>query len=194
MGLVHPKMSAALAFLAERLHLSEVERLSRRYPFLLLPGSLAAPKNSSVRSGTGQSTTFRRKADQGLKQIKVSTTVSSGETVRELPFALALVQQARAEAAHRGGRIKAIRVKLGPLAGVTRESLEFAYRVACDGTPFEGSVLIIEEAPLRVFCADCGMERPAVSARDLACSVCGAVGPQVIGGDEMELAALEWES
>ena len=55
MGLVHPKMSAALAFLAERLHLSEVERLSRRYPFLLLPGSLAAPKNSSVRRGTGQS-------------------------------------------------------------------------------------------------------------------------------------------
>jgi hydrogenase nickel incorporation protein HypA/HybF len=128
-----------------------------------------------------------------LKQIKVSTTVSLGATVRELPFALALVQQARAEAAHRDGRVKAIRVKLGPLAGVTRESLEFAFRVACEGTPLEDATLIIDDAPIRVFCADCAMERPAVSARDLACSVCGAVGPQVIGGGEMELAALEWE-
>ena len=114
--------------------------------------------------------------------------------MRELPFALALVQQARAEAVHRDGRVRAIRVKLGPLAGVTRESLAFAFRVACEGTPLEGSILIIEEAPIRVFCADCAMERPAVSAQDLACSVCGAVGPQVIGGGEMELAAFEWEN
>src|SRR5262245_63577754 len=31
------------------------QRLSRRYPFLLLPVSLAAPKNSSVRLGQGRS-------------------------------------------------------------------------------------------------------------------------------------------
>ncbi len=50
------------------------------------------------------------------------------------------------EAARRGGaRVTALHLKLGSLSGVVKEALTFSYGIACEGTPLEGSQLVIEE-------------------------------------------------
>lgn len=50
------------------------------------------------------------------------------------------------EAERRGGaRVTALHLKLGSLSGVVKEALTFSYEIACQGTPLEGSQLVIEE-------------------------------------------------
>ena len=68
--------------------------------------------------------------------------------MHELSIALSIVEGAREEAErHGGGRVAAVHLKLGPLAGVAREALEFSYDLACEGSELEGSRLVVEPAP-----------------------------------------------
>jgi hydrogenase nickel incorporation protein HypA/HybF len=115
--------------------------------------------------------------------------------MHELSIALSIIEGAQSEAELQGGgRVAGVYVRLGPLSGVVRESLVFAYEVACEGTPLQGSKLIFQESAVQIFCPDCGEARPPVSARQLHCSVCGAPAREVVSGAELELVALELES
>lgn len=53
------------------------------------------------------------------------------------------------------GPIRAMHVRLGLLAGVSKEELAFGFDVVTRGTPFEGASLEIEEVPARVVCDAC---------------------------------------
>jgi hydrogenase nickel incorporation protein HypA/HybF len=65
--------------------------------------------------------------------------------MHELSIATSIVEIATEKVAeHRGERVVAIHIRLGPLAGVAREALLFSFGLACDGTPAEGSALVIE--------------------------------------------------
>lgn len=115
--------------------------------------------------------------------------------MHELSIATSLVEVAREEAARRDARaVRAVYLKLGALSGVVREALEFAFDVATEGTVLEGAALEIEEVGARVFCPACEEEkelmRPAAAFR-AACPTCGAPAPEIRGGDELELTALE---
>jgi hydrogenase nickel incorporation protein HypA/HybF len=68
--------------------------------------------------------------------------------VHELSIALSIVDIASEEAEkHHAARVHATHLKLGPLAGVVKEALLSAYELACEGTPLEGSQLVIDEVP-----------------------------------------------
>lgn len=98
------------------------------------------------------------------------------------------------EAARRGGvQVSAIHLRLGPLSGVVREALLFSYEVACDGTPLEGSRLVIEEVPVVVYCPVCKGARALASVQRFCCPDCGTPTSQVVGGKELEVVALEIE-
>jgi len=113
--------------------------------------------------------------------------------VHELSIALSLIEGAEEELGRQGGgRVSAIHLRLGPLSGVVREALLFSYGVACEGTPLEGSNLVIEDMPVRLECKRCGGERDAVSVQRLECAQCG--GPaRVVRGAELEMFALEMQ-
>ena len=49
-------------------------------------------------------------------------------------------------ARNNAGRVQSVRLRLGSLAGVAREALLFSYGIACEGTPLEGSRLLIDDA------------------------------------------------
>jgi hydrogenase nickel incorporation protein HypA/HybF len=67
--------------------------------------------------------------------------------MHELSIALNIVEIAQQEMLRHGGeRVRAVHLQVGPLAGVAREALLFSFGLACEGTPVEGSSLIIEEA------------------------------------------------
>ena len=61
-------------------------------------------------------------------------------------------------AAYPGARVKDVRLRVGALASVGRESLEFCYGIATDGTALEGSKLVVHVLPVLVHCAACGAD------------------------------------
>lgn len=66
--------------------------------------------------------------------------------MHELSIALSMIELASEEVDRRGGgRVSALHLKLGSLSGVVKEALTFSYEIACQGTPLEGSQLVIEE-------------------------------------------------
>ena len=112
--------------------------------------------------------------------------------MHELSIAMSMVDMAAEEAASRGGvQVSAIHLKLGQLSGVVKEALLFSYEVACEGTPLEGSRLVIEDVPVRVYCSNCEAETAPASIQRFCCSVCDTPTPEVLQGRELEVVALE---
>ena len=115
--------------------------------------------------------------------------------MHELSIALSILEGAAEEVERQGGgRVYAIHLKLGPLSGVVKDALTFSYDLACEGTPFEGSRLVIEDIPVVVYCPECRREQPVASIQNFCCSVCGAATPDVVRGRELELAGLEMDA
>ena|ERR1700722_17257316 len=114
--------------------------------------------------------------------------------MHELSVALSLIDLAQNEGERLGGRISAVHIRLGALAGVVKDALLFSYEVACHDTPLEGSLLVIEEVPIVVYCPCCDAERTLRSVQLLCCDDCGTPTPLVREGRELELVALEIES
>lgn len=111
--------------------------------------------------------------------------------MHELSIALSLIELAteRAQQAD-GGRVEAVHVRIGALAGVEADALRFSFEVACRDTPLEGARLIIEETPIVVFCPRCQAERTLQAPR-FECPACGGPTPTLVRGRELELTALE---
>jgi hydrogenase nickel incorporation protein HypA/HybF len=65
--------------------------------------------------------------------------------MHELSVAVSLVEIATEEGQRLGGRVCAVHVKIGQLAGVAKEALEFSFDIACQETPIAGSRLVIED-------------------------------------------------
>jgi hydrogenase nickel incorporation protein HypA/HybF len=65
--------------------------------------------------------------------------------MHELSIALSIVEIAQEQGDQQGGRIDAVHLRLGSLAGVTRDALLFCYDVACQDTPLAGSRLVIQD-------------------------------------------------
>lgn len=113
--------------------------------------------------------------------------------MHELGIALSILEGAAEEIERQGGgQVCAVHLRLGPLSGVVPEALMFSYQLASEGTPLEGSALVIKDVPIRVFCETCNAEREPVSNQRLHCATCHGEECRVVSGDELELAALEF--
>jgi hydrogenase nickel incorporation protein HypA/HybF len=65
--------------------------------------------------------------------------------MHELSVAVSLVEIATEEGGRLGGRVCAVHVKIGQLAGVAKEALAFSFDIASQDTPIAGSRLVIED-------------------------------------------------
>jgi hydrogenase nickel incorporation protein HypA/HybF len=112
--------------------------------------------------------------------------------MHELSIALSIIDGVLEERERRGGvQVEAVHISLGPLSGVDRDALDFAYTVAREGTDLESSRLVINAIPVVVFCPLCRAERNAASANRLCCSECGASAGKIVRGRELEITGLE---
>jgi hydrogenase nickel incorporation protein HypA/HybF len=65
--------------------------------------------------------------------------------MHELSLAMNLIEAIEEESAQRGGlRVRAVRMRVGALSGVSADALTFAYECACAGTGLAGSRLTAE--------------------------------------------------
>jgi hydrogenase nickel incorporation protein HypA/HybF len=114
--------------------------------------------------------------------------------MHELSIALSLIDSATEEAERRGGaRVTALHLRLGPLSGVVKDALLFSYEVACNGTPLEGSRLVIEDVPVVIHCRECQKDQQLESIQRFCCPVCGTLSAEVVQGRELEFVAMEIE-
>jgi len=111
--------------------------------------------------------------------------------MHELSICQSLLDQVeRIAQDHRATRVERILLRVGPLSGVEPALLRNAYPLAAAGTIAESADLVIEAAPVRVHCKDCGAETDAAPNR-LLCGACGGWQTRLISGDELLLANLE---
>lgn len=86
--------------------------------------------------------------------------------------------------------VTGVRLRVGPLSGVVPALLAHAYPIAVAGTCAEGSLLAIDETPIRVRCAECGLETDTQMSR-LLCAVCNSTQVALVSGDELLLESVE---
>ncbi len=95
-------------------------------------------------------------------------------------------------AAGPGARVAAIHVRVGELAGVSTEALDFAFEYLSAGTPLAGARLVFDHVPLTVRCQACGRTTP-VEDLVFRCGACGSERTQVESGRELEVRTVELE-
>ena len=112
--------------------------------------------------------------------------------MHELAICQALIDQVESIAnEHHAREVIEIFIEIGPLAGVEPPLLEQAFDIASAGTVASGAKLVIRSMPVRVSCRQCGAITDALPSR-LVCGVCGDWRTQLVSGDEMLLASLEF--
>ncbi len=112
--------------------------------------------------------------------------------MHELSIAISLIEAAAEEAAkHHASSVAAVHLRLGALSGVVKDALLFSYGLAAEGTPLEGSQLIVEEVPVIVFCAVCRERRPIRSMQSFCCATCDTPATEIVQGRELEVVGLE---
>jgi hydrogenase nickel incorporation protein HypA/HybF len=113
--------------------------------------------------------------------------------MHELSIAHNLVELASTAALDAGvSQVSAVHLRLGLLAGVVPEALEFGFEIAAQGTPLAGAQLLIETVPVMVYCSACHETVLLANIQYFYCPVCGEPTSQIVQGRELELVALEY--
>lgn len=88
------------------------------------------------------------------------------------------------------GKLNAIGLRVGVLAGVLPDALEFCFGAVTKDTDLDGCKLAIEHLPLIAECTDCNRSFE-VERFFFACPECGSGAVKVTQGYELEIAYLE---
>ncbi|MGD0548396.1 MAG: hydrogenase maturation nickel metallochaperone HypA [Terracidiphilus sp.] len=94
-------------------------------------------------------------------------------------------------AAYPGARVKEVRLRVGALASVIPESLEFCWGIVCEGPPLEGSRLAVSVLPVVVHCALCGQDAELEGVQSFRCPRCGELCGEIRQGRELEIDSIE---
>ncbi|KAB2867089.1 MAG: hydrogenase maturation nickel metallochaperone HypA [Anaerolineae bacterium] len=114
--------------------------------------------------------------------------------MHELSIAQNLVEIANTAAQQANvQRVTAVRLQLGVLSGVVKDSLLFCYDIANAGTLLEGSKLLIEELPVIIYCPQCQQTVALETVQAFRCPVCGTFSSDIRQGRELEILSLEAE-
>lgn len=95
--------------------------------------------------------------------------------------------------AYPGARVTEVRLRVGALASVVEESLQFCYGIATEGTPLEGSKLVVKTLPVVVHCAGCDCDVELEGVQSFRCPRCGEPAADLRQGREMEIESFEIE-
>ena len=94
---------------------------------------------------------------------------------------------------YRGARVMEVRLRVGALTAVIEDSLQFCYGIATEGTPLEGSRLVVTLVPVTVHCGACGADGAIESLQSFRCPQCGEPASDIRHGRELEIEAIEIE-
>lgn len=114
--------------------------------------------------------------------------------MHELSIAASIVETVtESAAAYPGARVKSVRLRLGVLASVVEDSLQFCWDLATEGSPLAGAALVIQKLPVVVHCDACGADSEIEGLQDFRCSRCEAPAADLRQGRELDIDSIELE-
>lgn len=90
-----------------------------------------------------------------------------------------------------GAKVKEVRLRVGALASVIEDSLQFCWGVSIEGTSLEGANLVVNILPVVVHCAACGKQGELESLQSFRCPHCGEPASEMRQGRELEIDSIE---
>jgi hydrogenase nickel incorporation protein HypA/HybF len=90
-------------------------------------------------------------------------------------------------------RVEEVRLRVGVLAAVVVDSLEFCWGLATEGTALEGSRLVVKVVPVVMHCAMCVDEVELKGIQSFRCPRCDQPLSELRQGRELEIEAIEIE-
>jgi hydrogenase nickel incorporation protein HypA/HybF len=96
-------------------------------------------------------------------------------------------------AAYKDARVIEVRLRVGVLASVVEDSLQFCYGIATEGTVLEGSRLVINMLPVVMHCVPCGEDVELAGVQSFRCPNCGEPCFDLRQGRELEIDSIEIE-
>ena len=114
--------------------------------------------------------------------------------MHELSIATSIVDVVtESAAAYPGARVKEVRLRVGALASVVEDSLQFCWELATGGSPLAGSKLAINKLPVVVHCEACGIDSKLEGVQSFRCPRCGEIAADLRHGRELEIESIELE-
>ncbi len=100
-----------------------------------------------------------------------------------------LAQKEITQAGHSNASVSSITIRIGALRGVVDESLQLAFGVLKQATPFSNATLVIEHSPVSGLCRHCGEDfKP--SEPIFLCASCGSSDLEIRQGNELDLISM----
>jgi hydrogenase nickel incorporation protein HypA/HybF len=94
-------------------------------------------------------------------------------------------------AGYPGARVLEVRLRVGALASVVEDSLQFCFGIATEGTPLEGSKLVVQVLPVVMHCEKCDRDVELEGVQSFRCPVCDAPCSDLRQGRELEIESIE---
>jgi hydrogenase nickel incorporation protein HypA/HybF len=111
--------------------------------------------------------------------------------MHELSIAASIVESVtESAAAYPGARVKEVRLRVGALASVVEDSLQFCWELATEDTPLAGSALVIARIPIVVYCDACDKDVEIAGVQSFRCPQCGAHTVDLRQGGELEIDSI----
>jgi hydrogenase nickel incorporation protein HypA/HybF len=86
--------------------------------------------------------------------------------------------------------VRLLRVRVGRMAGIVPDSLDFCFSAIVGGTPLGRARLDFEEVEVRSRCGSCGAVFFVEGAQFL-CPQCGSADVKLISGTELQVVEIE---
>lgn len=96
-------------------------------------------------------------------------------------------------AAYPGARVVEVRLRIGALASVVVDSLEFCWGLATEGTALRGAKLRVTNVPVVMHCRPCHADVELKGVQSFRCPRCGEACSDLRQGREMEIDSIEIE-
>ena len=114
--------------------------------------------------------------------------------MHELSIAASIVEAVTETVAnHPGAYVKEVRLRVGALASVVEDSLQFCWQIATEGSSLYGSALVINQLPVIVHCDACDLDSQIDGVQSFRCPSCGEIAADLRQGRELEIESIEIE-
>ena len=114
--------------------------------------------------------------------------------MHELSIAMSIVETVtESAAAYPGARVLEVRLRIGALAAVIEDSLEFCWSLVTEDTPLAGSALVVHTLPVILHCDGCGADSQIEGVQSFRCPRCGELAGDLRQGRELEIESIEIE-
>jgi hydrogenase nickel incorporation protein HypA/HybF len=92
-----------------------------------------------------------------------------------------------------GARVVEVRLKVGALASVVVDSLEFCWGIATEDTPLAGSRLVVVTVPVVMHCIPCDADVKIEGVQSFRCPLCDEPCSDLRQGRELDIESFEIE-